>query len=339
MRKLNRIAIVISAAALLLLTRMPASAQVDLNGGWQSLEHEDWIERGPGSDPVDYTGLALTDAGREKALSYTYAQLSTVERQCLYYAPHYVVWGPQGIKIWSEHDPTTGAVIAWKISAAIDRDVVTIWMDGRPHPPENVLYPFSGFTTGKWEGDVLTAYTTHIKHAYLRRNGAGSSDKATATWRFFRHGDYLTIMVIVEDPLYLAEPDVVTRTWALDPRSNMRPTPAPCIPSTEAGKPDEYGVVAHHLPNENPNVNGMTERYGLPLDAVLGKPETLYPEYRKKIKDTYKAPAQCTRYCCGWTALGDPGSAPGLSCISSGANKPYSSPPWTGFVPAPPPKQ
>jgi hypothetical protein len=51
----------------------PAFAQVDLNGGWQSLQHEDWVERGPGSDPVDYTGLALTDAGRARALSFSFA--------------------------------------------------------------------------------------------------------------------------------------------------------------------------------------------------------------------------------------------------------------------------
>jgi hypothetical protein len=27
----------------------------------------------------------------------------------------------------------------------------------------------------------------------------------------------------------------------------------------------------------------MTTKYGVPRDAATGKPETLYPEYRKKI--------------------------------------------------------
>ena len=316
----------------------PVLAQVDLSGGWQSLEHEDWIERGPGSDPVDYTGLALSDAGRAKALSYTYAQLAMLERQCLYYAPQYVIWGPQGIRIWSESDPVRGTVTAWKISAAVDRDIVTIWMDGRPHPSENALHPFGGFTTGHWEGDVLVAHTTHEKFGYLRRNGVASSDRTTADWRIFRHGDFLTIMVIVNDPVYLAAPDVVTRVWALDPRSNATPTSTPCVPVSELPRVDEVGVVPHHLPGDNPDVNEMTQRYHIPMEAVLGYPETLYPEYRKKLEArTYATQDRCTRYCCGWVALGDAGtSAPGLSCITNGSGKPNFTPLGNQFIPPPP---
>ena len=47
--------------------------------------------------------------------------------------------------------------------------------------------------------DVLVANTTHMKAGYLRRNGVASSDKTTASWRIIRHGDFLTIMVIVDD--------------------------------------------------------------------------------------------------------------------------------------------
>ena len=37
--------------------------------------------------------------------------------------------------------------------------------------------------------------------------------------------------------------------------------------------------------------------YGLPREAVLGYQETLYPEYRKKIRATYKQPPPCTESC------------------------------------------
>ena len=333
-----RVSIIASVAFVLALVSAPAFAQVDINGGWVALEHEDWIERAPGSDPVDYTGLALSDAGRAKSLSYTYAQLAMLERQCLYYTPQYVVWGPQGLRIWSESDPVRGGVVAWKISAAVDRDIVTIWMDGRSHPSENAFYPFSGFTTGRWEGEVLVARTTHIKAGYLRRNGVGSSDKTTVDWRIFRHGDFLTVMVIVNDPIYLTEPDVVTRVWALDPKSNMSTTSTPCVPVSELPRIDEIGVVPHHLPGKNPDVNEMTERYGIPREAVLGYAETLYPEYRKKLKaETFTSRNQCNRYCCGWVALGDPGSsAPGLTCITNGTDKPNFTPLGNPFIPPPP---
>ncbi len=322
------------AGLLMALMSVPAFAQVDLNGGWQALEHEDWIERGPGPDPVDYLGLPLSEAGRAKGLSYSAAELSLVERQCLYYVPHYIVYGPQGLRIWSESDER-GTVIAWKISAAIDRDIVTIWMDGRPHPPEDAFYLFSGFTTGAWEGNVLTAHTTHIKAGYIRRNGAPASDRTTVDWRFFRHGDLLTIMAIVNDPIYLSEPQVVTRTWALDPASNAAPTPTLCIPAVEFGGSVEYRAIPHHLPGKNPDINEMTERYSIPLDAVLGYAETMYPEYRKKLAG-YKPPDKCTRYCCGWVALGDIGSAPGLACASSGASTVFTHPRGNQFIPPPP---
>ena len=30
----------------------------------------------------------------------------------------------------------------------------TIWMDGRPHPPEYAPHTFMGFSTGEWNGDT-----------------------------------------------------------------------------------------------------------------------------------------------------------------------------------------
>ena len=36
-------------------------------------------------------------------------------------------------------------------------------------------------------------------------------------------------------------------------------------------------------PEKNPFVDEMTKKFGVPRDAAVGKPETLYPEYRKKM--------------------------------------------------------
>jgi len=35
-----------------------------------------------------------------------------------------------------------------------------IWMDGRTHPPEYAVHIWQGFSTGKWEGNILTIFTT-----------------------------------------------------------------------------------------------------------------------------------------------------------------------------------
>ena len=86
----------------------------------------------------------MRKAGRR--LSLTWLRLSLPERQCIYYTPEYVVIGPQGFNIWADFDPLTGKVVAWKIGAAVDRDVLTIWMDGRPHPSQYARHTLAGFT-------------------------------------------------------------------------------------------------------------------------------------------------------------------------------------------------
>src|SRR5437879_595123 len=62
------------------------------------------------------------------------------------------------------------------------------------------------FSTGKFEGNILTVTTTHIKRGWLRANGAPQSDAATVTEHLIRHGDTVTILAVVNDPVYLSEP-------------------------------------------------------------------------------------------------------------------------------------
>jgi hypothetical protein len=63
-------------------------------------------------------------------------------------------------------------------------------MDGRPHPSKYAPHSHGGFTTGAWEGDTLTAVTTHAKLGDIKRHRGFSSDRATLTYRFNRHGDF-----------------------------------------------------------------------------------------------------------------------------------------------------
>jgi hypothetical protein len=74
--------IVFLVAAVLAFTR-PASGQIELSGSYVPLLYEDYIERGPGSDLGDFTGMPMNDEGRAKALLYTSNLPSTLERQCL----------------------------------------------------------------------------------------------------------------------------------------------------------------------------------------------------------------------------------------------------------------
>jgi hypothetical protein len=134
-----------------------------------------------------------------------------------------------------------------------------------------------------------------------------------------RHGNILAISAHIEDPIYLTEPVVIGLNWQLDPTSNPAPTPAPCTPEVEVPRLESATVVPHLLPGKNPFVGELTRLYHIPEEAVMGGAETMYPEYRKKLKANYVAPEKCVRYCCGWQGGAESGNnAPGLDCVTNG---------------------
>jgi hypothetical protein len=279
--------------AMFLCLCFPALAQIDLSGSWASKNHEDALERGAGPNPVDFTGIPFNESGRAKALSYSQSQLSMPERICAFYSQWHMMVGTFGVKIWNVPDTLKGGTNAWVVGEWEDRAAMTIWMDGRPHPSKNAPHSQVGFTTGTWDGDVLTAYTTHMLTGYLRRNGVMTSDQATMTTHFIRHGDMLTLASYIEDPIYLTEPYYITRTFVntTNPMSIGGP---PCIIGDEGV---EVGRVPHYLPGKNPFIDEMNKLYNIPREAALGGAETMYPAFRDKIKDKFVMPAKCARNC------------------------------------------
>jgi hypothetical protein len=277
MRSLVTACVALTVALVFGSARHPVLAESELTGSWAALASEDMAGD---TIPVDYTGIPLNDEGRTRALSYSESQLSMIERQCQGWPTFYFVQGPFGLKIWSDIEPVKGATISYTIGAWEDRAPLVIWMDGRPHPSKFAERTRGGFTTGKWEGNTLVAYTTHMQAGFIRKTGPPSSDEATMTARFFRHDDVLTVLAVIDDPIYLAEPQILTRTFQLSP-TELSPIGPPCISTFEGRAPGES--TPHYTPEKNPFVDEMTKKFGVPRAAVLGFPETLYPEYRQKM--------------------------------------------------------
>ena len=278
--------------ALILSSATSALAQIDLSGTWALRNYIDALDTAPGSGtlPVDYLGLPLNEAGRAAALAVDPSSVSAPERICNPYSPVYLAEGPFGIQLSNETDPINGTTVAWKISGWDDLAPITIWMDGRPRPSQNALHELGGFTTGVWENDVLVTYTTHMKMGVLRRNYTPHSDQATMRMRFARHGDLLTLTVRVEDPVYLDGPYYMSRVFQLTAGAPQTSVGRPCTVAFEGVR---AGVVRHFLPGQNPLIDEMTRLYNLPREAVLRGPETMYPEYRKKLMDSYTIPEKC----------------------------------------------
>ena len=179
-----------SLLSLLLSTTL--SAQVLLTGEWQPLTHEDATERGPGPALGDYLGLPINDAARLRADSWDASRLTLQEQQCRVHIVSYIYRGPMAFRLWEEKDPDTQQVIAIKMYISTYEQTRTVWMDGRPHPPDYAPHTWMGFSTGKWEGNILTVTTTHIKMGWVRRNGLPESDLATLTEHFIRHDNRLS---------------------------------------------------------------------------------------------------------------------------------------------------
>ena len=52
------------------------------------------------------------------------------------------------------------------------------------------------------------------------------------TTHFIRHGDLLTVLEIIEDPIYLTEPELISKNFQLDPNP-MSPVGPPCVAGYE----------------------------------------------------------------------------------------------------------
>jgi hypothetical protein len=258
----------------------PVLAQQDPSGEWSPRFDEDQRERLAGAEIGDYLGLPINAAARLRADSWTAAVVELPENQCRQHGSDYGWRGPSQLSIWKEVDRTSQKVIAFHTHLSAYGAEQTIWMDGRPHPPEYAPHTWAGFSTGKWEGDVLVVNTTHLKENWLGLNGVPRSDLATASAHIMRHGNWLTVAAITYDPVYLTEPLIRTVDFIYNPQSQMAPWP--CESVDEVDRP--AGVVPHHLPGENPYIDEFGRRYGVPIEATRGGAETMYPEYQQKLQ-------------------------------------------------------
>lgn len=269
----------------------PAFAQVDLSGLWRSVSHEDTFSRG-GVLIGEYVGLPLTPGGRLRAETWTPSLLTVPEHQCI---PHPMPYAEHSyamneLRIESVFDPGTQRVIAIHKHGGWMEPDRTIWVDGRPHPPEAAAHTWQGFSTGVWEGNMLTVTTTHIKAGHIQMNGVTISDETTVVEHYIRRDNYLTNITVVNDPVYFTEPFIRSSSWILDPTVQF--APYPCGPNEVVIEiPRPAGAVPNYLPGQNDAIAEFAVKYGLPLAAAEGGADTMYPEYMQKMKTMKPATA------------------------------------------------
>jgi len=264
---------------LLVVPATPALAQMDFSGEWAPRHHEDQPERQPGPELGDYLGIPINEAAKMRADTWDASIQTLPEWQCRPHSADYIWRGPSQLKIWKEVDPVSRETTAFhaEFLRSVDRP---IYLDGRPHPSEHAPHTWAGFSTARWEGNMLNIRTTHLKEGYLRRNGLPRSDKGTLVEHWIRNGDILTAAVVMYDPVYLEEPMIRTTEYELNLHQLVAPYPCGVVQEVDRAR----GVVPHHLPGTNNYLMEFAQEFGIPYQATRGGAETMYPEYREKLK-------------------------------------------------------
>jgi hypothetical protein len=267
----------------------PALAQVDFTGYWNSPRpnYEDDPERLAGPSLVEFVGLPINDQAREWGLAYRPGRLSLPEHQCQVHVVHYILRGPLQMRMWEERDAVDHRLIAIHQSIQNYEQHRTIWMDGRPHPSVNAPHTWMGFSTGVWEGNMLTVTTTHVKQGWHRRQNIPASDEATVIEHYIKRGDILTHISVTEDPIYLEEPLIKSEEFNYVENPNLFVPFYPCEYVEEGQRVNSE--VPHYLPGENPWVSEYAASHELPQEVTLGGAQTIYPEYRLRMKQLPKA--------------------------------------------------
>lgn len=253
-----------------------AAAQADVTGNWVAQVTEDWRWRMITPPKGDYASVPLTRLGRQVADAWDPAADAAAGEQCRAFGAGGIMRLPIRLKIAWADDATlrieTDAgqqVRLLHFDRAAPADPAPSWQGhsvaewfGVP-PPTN---PFGALVAPNQEAAAaraggarspepgaarngasaapgsLKVITTNLRSGYLRKNGVPYSDRSVVTEYYDRFelfgADYLQVVTVVSDPLYLTTPFVVSNHFKREPDdSKWHPTPCRIDPPVGTFQP------------------------------------------------------------------------------------------------------
>jgi hypothetical protein len=227
------------------------SAQVDLTGYWVALVTEDWLWRMITAPVGDATSVPLNPQGQNVAAAWDPSRDAASDEVCRAYGAAGLMRLPLRLHIsWVDDDT---------LSIETDAGQQTRLLHFTDTTVESMQHSWQGMTTAQWTRPVggfdlkalmrgggmrpppgppmgsLKAVTTHLRAGYLRRNGIPYSENAELTEYFSRvsgfGNDYLTVLSIVHDPMYLNGDFITSSHFKREPDdSQWRPSPCRSVP-------------------------------------------------------------------------------------------------------------
>lgn len=216
-------------------------AAFDASGYWVSLVTEDWVGRMHTLPAGQAEGLVLTPAGKALAEAWDPQRDQAAGTVCRAYGAGGIMRMPTRLQISWLNDNV--------LSVATDAGSQTRLFKFGPARDQIGIGNLQGVSHARWDlnpapapkaadgvqaGGTLVVETTRMAPGYLRRNGIPYSDKATLREYFeLVEGadgtEYLVVLSVLEDPLYLAAPVVSSSNFRRE-TDGTRWAPSACEP-------------------------------------------------------------------------------------------------------------
>ena len=224
-------------------------APIDITGYWVSVVTEDWRYRMVMPLTGDFGSVPLNGDGRKMAASWKPEQAGG----CAAFgvgsgmrAPGrlHITWendstlridteaGAQTRRLYLGEAPAAGAP-SWQGTS------VATW-DGPPDVIDvlrtggfDQLNRGTGQAARRLAWTPLKVVTTNFRAGWLRTNGVPYSDRASITEHFMRYsvpdsGEWLTVRTVVDDPLYLVQPFMVSTNFKKEADGASKWSPKAC---------------------------------------------------------------------------------------------------------------
>ena len=211
-------------------TRARDIAPIDLTGYWVSYVTENWRYRMVTPAKGEYRRIPVAPAAVPIINAWDPAADERAGNQCKSYGAGVIMTVPTRLHItWQDAD-----------TLRIDSDAGTQTRLLRFTRASSASRPtWQGDSVAQWErvaaperGGSLRVVTTNMRAGYLRKNGVPYSERATLTEHFDvaplpEGGTLLLVTTIVEDPVYLNAPYVVSPHFKKE-RDGSKWDPTPC---------------------------------------------------------------------------------------------------------------
>jgi len=196
------------------------AAPIDLTGYWVSDVTENWRYRMVTPAKGEYRRIPVSPAALPLINGWDPAADERAGNQCRSYGAGAIMTVPGRLHItWQD---------AETLRVDIDAGTQTRLFRFSPRTAKPGPATWQGDSAAAWEpaqgskGGSLRVVTTNLRMGYLRKNGVPYSDRATVTEHFdlaplADNGQLLLITAIVNDPVYLNAPYIVSPHFKKEP--------------------------------------------------------------------------------------------------------------------------